>query len=207
MSDATSWVALRHGAATLLLATACSTAPAPLPAPPPPLAAPTPEVGCERILAIEVAKHERLLRAHCEGGAVVEMPVALGRGRAGDKRVRGDARTPEGHYRISGPPRASRFHRFLPIDYPSLADAATARAEGRLSEDDYRRIAAAHGLAEAPPSDTSLGGELGLHGEGKKWRGESRFHDWTYGCIGLADADIDFIAARSAIGTPVVIAP
>ena len=206
MGGVTRLVSLRNAAAALLFANACAPAPPP-PAPVPAMAEPAPALACDRILVIEVAKRERRLRAHCEGGAVVEMPVALGRGPAGDKRTMGDARTPEGHYRISGPPRKSRFHRFLPIDYPSMADAATARAEGRLSEADYRRIAAAHGLAEPPPWDTSLGGQLGLHGEGKKWRGDSRYLDWTFGCIGLADADIDFIAARSSIGTPVVIVP
>ena len=119
----------------------------------------------------------------------------------------GDTRTPEGYYRISGPPRPSRFHRFIPIDYPSLADAATARAEGRLPDADYREIAAAHGLGEPPPANTALGGYLGLHGEGRKWRGDSRRLDWTYGCIGLADDDIDFIATHSEVGTLVVIQP
>lgn len=199
-------IARYPGGAAVLLATACATAPAPLP-PPAPEAVAAPALSCDRIVVIEVAKSERRLRVHCEGGAVVEMPVALGRRSFGDKRSAGDLRTPEGHYRISGPPRESRFHRFLPIDYPSMADAATARAEGRLSESEYERIAAAHGLAEAPPSDTALGGQLGIHGEGKKWRGDSRYLDWTYGCIGLTDVDIDFIAARSAVGTPVVIAP
>lgn len=200
-------IALRCGTAALL-ACACARPPAalpPPPAPPPELQAPA---RCERILQIEVSKRERRLRARCEGGGVVEMRVAVGRGSNGDKREAGDSRTPEGHYRISGPPRPSRrFYRFVPIDYPSLADAATARAEGRLSESDYRRIAAAHGLGEPPPADTALGGQLGFHGEGKRWRGDSRHLDWTYGCIGLADADVDFIAARSAVGTPVVIAP
>lgn len=199
-------IAQRCGAAALL-ACACARPPAALPPPP----APPPELQvparCERILAIEVSKRERRLRARCTGGGVVEMRVAVGRGSAGHKRDAGDARTPEGYYRISGPPRSSRFHRFVPIDYPSLTDAATARAEGRLSESDYRRIAEAHGLGEPPPADTALGGQLGFHGEGTRWRGDSRFLDWTDGCIGLADADIDFIAARTRIGTPVVIAP
>jgi murein L,D-transpeptidase YafK len=135
------------------------------------------------------------------------MTVALGRDTDGPKRNAGDARTPEGYYRISGPPRPSRFYRFVPIDYPSMADAATARADGRLSEADYRRIAAAHGLGKPPPADTALGGHFGFHGEGKRWRGDSRYLDWTNGCIGLTDADVDFIAERTAIGTQVMIAP
>src|SRR5436190_1353279 len=134
------WITALCGASALL---ACPgpppPPPAPPPAPPPELRAPAP---CERIVAIAVSKHERRLRASCEGGAVVELQVALGRENGGPKRHAGDSRTPEGRYRISGPPRPSRFHRFIPIDYPSMADAATARAEGRLSEADYRRIAA-----------------------------------------------------------------
>jgi len=162
---------------------------------------------CERIVAISVSKRERRLRVQCEGGSLVEMAVALGRGEGGPKRQMGDARTPEGHYRLSGPARASRFHRFIPFDYPSVSDAATAHTEGRLADGDYRRIEAAHANGEVPPADTALGGHLGIHGEGERWRGDSRLLDWTLGCIGLADADVDFIAARSAVGTPVEIFP
>jgi murein L,D-transpeptidase YafK len=161
---------------------------------------------CERILAIAVSKRDRRLRAACEGGAQVEMVVALGRGAAGPKLHTGDSRTPEGQYRI-GAARPSRFHQFIPFDYPSLSDAETARAQGRLSDADYRRIAAAHEHGESPPADTALGGFLGLHGEGERWRGDSRLLDWTLGCIALSDADVDFIAARSAEGTPLSIVP
>jgi murein L,D-transpeptidase YafK len=175
--------------------------------PPPPQSELFTPLTCERIVAIDVSKRERRLRAHCEGGGIVEMPVALGRESVGPKRRTGDERTPEGSYRISGAPRPSRFHRFVPIDYPSLADAAIARAEGRLSERDYRRIAAAHELGKPPPPDTALGGHLGLHGEGERWRGDSPYLDWTNGCIGLADSDIDFIAAHTSVGTLVVISP
>jgi murein L,D-transpeptidase YafK len=163
--------------------------------------------SCERIVSISVSKHDRRLRVYCEDGTRVEMVVALGRGTGGAKREMGDARTPEGHYRFSGPARASRFHRFIPFDYPSLSDAESARIQGRLDDGGYRRIAAAYARGEAPPADTVLGGQLGIHGEGERWRGDSRLLDWTLGCIGLADADVDFIAARSAIGTPVWIGP
>jgi len=158
-------------------------------------------------VAIAVKKRDRNLRAFCEGGEVVELQVALGRGSLGPKRRVGDEQTPEGRYQISGPPRGSRFHVFVPIDYPSITDAELALVEGRVSEPDYHRIIDAHALGLEPPTDTALGGYLGLHGEGRKWRGKSRDLDWTYGCVGLADEDIDFLAARIAIGTPVLIEP
>jgi len=152
-----------------------------------------------------VHKGERRLWARCEGGAVVELRVALGRAPEGAKRDVGDQRTPEGVYRVAGRARPSRFHRFVPIDYPSEADADRALAEGRLSRSDHERIVAAHGKHVLPPHDTPLGGQLGFHGEGTRWRGESEALDWTEGCIALADSDLDFLIARVRIGTPVTI--
>jgi murein L,D-transpeptidase YafK len=198
-------------ALTALLALAC-----PKPAPPPPAPAPPapervepapPPPPCERILRIEVHKREHRLHAFCEGGAVIGMPVALGREPEGPKRVAGDHRTPEGLYRIAGPPERSRFHRFIPFDYPSVADADTALAAGIISVSDHRRILRAHDRGALPPEDTPLGGELGFHGEGERWRGDSKQLDWTFGCIALADRDLDFVVARVKRGTPVAILP
>jgi murein L,D-transpeptidase YafK len=166
-----------------------------------------PPPPCSRIERIEVIKSARLVRAHCENGALVEMDAALGREPIGQKLGSGDARTPEGEYRISGRPRRSRFHLFIPIDYPSAADAEAALADGRLSASGYRRIVSAHESGEPPPGDTALGGQLGFHGEGARWRGDSRYLDWTYGCVALSDRDIDFLAEHSAVGTRVEIVP
>jgi murein L,D-transpeptidase YafK len=137
----------------------------------------------------------------------VEILVALGRGDPEPKRAIGDQRTPEGHYRVSAPARASRFHLFVPIDYPSLADAEAAHAEGRLSWGDLERVRVAHARGEAPPGDTALGGSMGFHGEGDRWRGESAALDWTYGCIAMPDDQIEFLAAHVEVGTEVWIRP
>ncbi len=194
----------------LLLALACARAPAPLPAPTPPPAPPGPPAPppCERIVAMEIRKSERVLVAHCARGAVLVMTVALGREPEGAKQQRGDLRTPEGLYHVAGPARRSaRFHRFIPLDYPSLADAEAARQEGRIGERDYRRILAAHARGEPPPRDTPLGGDIGFHGEGRRWRGDSADLDWTYGCFALRDEEIELLAERLAPGVPVEIRP
>jgi murein L,D-transpeptidase YafK len=175
---------------------------------PSPPAAPARAGDCTRILRIEVSKRERTLSAHCEGGAVHSMTAALGREPRGDKLVAGDDRTPEGLYRISGRPRRSRFHLFIPIDYPSADDARTALDEGRISPRDHARILYAETFGRPPPDDTPLGSGLGLHGEGGRWRGESAELDWTNGCVAVTDAEIEFLAARVEVGrTEVVIEP
>ena len=165
---------------------------------------PTP---CLRIARLVAHKQERLLEIQCEGGFVFSVPAAFGRGERGPKRSAGDERTPEGEYRVSGPARASRFHRFVPIDYPSVGDADAALADARIGAADHARIVAAHRRGALPPQDTPLGGLLGLHGEGARWRGESKALDWTDGCIALADRDVQFVADRVRKGTPVEIRP
>lgn len=168
---------------------------------------PTAAPVCLQIIGIEVWKRERMLRAYCKRGGVVTMTVAIGRDEIGPKLRSGDHRTPEGKYRISGPPRQGRFHLFVPIDYPSEEDARAARAEGRISEVDYDRIIDAHDAGMPPPYDTALGGDLGFHGEGERWEGDSEHLDWTYGCVALTDDEIDFLASRTASGVTVWIHP
>jgi lipoprotein-anchoring transpeptidase ErfK/SrfK len=186
-------------------------APLVLPVDPPASAPESEEVAappaCMEIVRIEVWKGERTLLAYCKRGAVIAMPVAIGRQEIGPKRRAGDHKTPEGEYRVSGVPRIGRFHLFIPIDYPSVADAESALSEGRVSASDYERIVSAHEMGLVPPIDTALGGDLGLHGEGERWAGDSRYHDWTFGCIALSDADIEYLSNRLEVGAPVVIHP
>jgi murein L,D-transpeptidase YafK len=125
----------------------------------------------------------------------------------GPKRRIHDARTPEGVYLTAAPSRRSRFHLFLPIDYPSLADAEAGLAAGIISRRTRDAIARAHAEFRMPPQTTRLGGWLGFHGEGPRWQGDSQHLDWTYGCVAMSDAQIEFLAERAPVGTRVEIQP
>jgi len=176
------------------------------------LTLPTPDSSdpnrrCRSILAIEVHKSEHALVAQCADGEPIRFRAALGREPRGPKERRGDMKTPEGSYRVAGPARASRFHIFLPIDYPGESDAERALQLGLISDDERDQIIAAQSASRLPPQDTRLGGNLGIHGEGPRWQGDSGGLDWTYGCVGLADRDIEFLATRVSTGTIVVILP
>jgi murein L,D-transpeptidase YafK len=192
--------------ALLALAIGCAKAvPAPPPPPVPAPPAPAPPPPCERVARIEVAKSARMLTAECDGGARLVFPVALARER-GPKQRAGDLRMPEGEYRIAGAARASRFGLFLPIDYPSTADAARGLVAGVITREEHDAIVHAHERSALPPQDTALGGHLGLHGEGTRWRGDLDL-DWTEGCVALADEAIDRLARLVARGPPVQIIP
>lgn len=177
---------------------------------PPPIAEPSPpnprSLPCLRVARIEVRKRERVFEAWCDGGGLRVYPIALSREPVGAKLRRGDQRMPEGDYHLVGPPRKSRFHRFIPIDYPGIADADRALVERRIPLSLHRRIVAAHRAGRLPPQDTALGGLLGFHGEGPRWRGDLDL-DWTEGCVALPDEGIDWLAAHAPRGTPVTIRP
>ncbi|HVH17518.1 MAG TPA: L,D-transpeptidase [Myxococcota bacterium] len=162
---------------------------------------------CERILLIEVRKSQRELVAYCEGGAELRMIAAMGREPGGHKQALGDLRTPEGSYRVSGTLATNRFYGFIPLDYPSLADADAALAEGRITPRDHARIGRAHARGVTPPDDTPLGGDIGIHGEGVRWAGDTEHLDWTYGCVAVTDAELDWLAERLEVGVEVVILP
>ncbi len=163
---------------------------------------------CSVISRIEIWKKHRALVAHCAHGGGVAMRVALGREEDGPKRAGRDNRTPEGYYHVAGPARRSqRFHLFLPIDYPSRADAELGLALGTIDESTYEQIVGALEEGRVPPQDTPLGGHVGFHGEGQRWKGDSVNLNWTYGCIALDDDQIEFLAERVPAGTPVIIRP
>lgn len=151
-----------------------------------------------------MSKSQRSLTVRCVGGGTLEFPIALARER-GPKRVAGDERMPEGDYRVIGPPRKSRFYVFIPIDYPSRADADRALEEGRITAEAHAAIVHAHRKGQLPPQDTPLGGTLGIHGEGPRWRGDLALN-WTYGCIAVTDPAIAQLAKLVRPGTPVHIA-
>lgn len=207
-------VAARAGLLCALAAAAlvaCPRIPPPAPPPAPPAPAPPPPspetLPCFEVERIVVTKHERSLLARCTGGGERRFTVALGRVPTGAKERRGDSRVPEGVYHLVGVARASRFYRFWMLDYPSPADAERGLSAGRISRVEARAIMRAHEAGRLPPQDTALGGMIGLHGEGRRWRGDSAALDWTQGCLALADADLDFLIARTPPGTPVEIAP
>lgn len=132
-------------------------------------------------------------------------PISLGRGGAERMRLRGDRTTPTGEFRINWVNRDSRFHIFLGLDYPTLDHAREAREAGIFSDDefyDYLDYYRRHG---APPQDTVLGGNIGIHGLGE---GDPEIHErfhWTDGCVAVTNEQIERLAEWVRLGTRVII--
>jgi murein L,D-transpeptidase YafK len=113
--------------------------------------------------------------------------VSLGPEPHGPKQREGDGRTPEGKYTLDYRHANSSFHRSLHISYPSLQDAATARA---------------HGMRP--------GGLIMIHGIANGLGFVGRLHtlvDWTDGCVAVTDREIEEIWRVVPDGTPISIEP
>ena len=140
------------------------------------------EPFADRILVIKSARVLMLMRGD---ERLARFPIALGGDPIGPKRRQGDARTPEGFYRIDAFNPQSRFHRALHLSYPNAADMLQARAKGAEPGGDIEIHGLPPGFADYDPNVF--------------------FKDWTNGCIGVSNRSLDAIWMRVALGTPVEI--
>ena len=137
------------------------------------------------VTRIAVFKASRKMYLLHDAKTLKSYRIALGGDPIGDKKVEGDGKTPEGLFRIDRRNADSRFHLSLGIDYPQREDVIRASAGGY-----------------AP------GGDIFIHGQPNAFFGKATLrHDWTAGCIAVADAEIEELWRITPIGTPVDIRP
>ncbi len=143
---------------------------------------------------IVVDKTARKLVLYRRGRVVKTYAVVLGRSR-GRKAVEGDRRTPSGVYRIIAKRVHPRYDRFLLINYPNDGDVEQYRAArgGTLT-----------GAVLGQSSVRGPGGLIGIHGSDKEELNRLGV-DWTFGCVSLANRDIEELYEEVEVGTPVLI--
>jgi len=135
--------------------------------------------------SLVVSKSEHNLIAYSKGIVIKKYTVSLGKGGNGKKQYEGDNKTPEGNYYINSKNPSSGFHKNLGISYPSPKDIAVANSFGRAPGGDIK----IHGLKNGQ----------GFIGRFQRWR------DWTNGCIGLTDDEIDDLYDHTPVGTTIKI--
>ena len=121
-----------------------------------------------------------------------------------DKR-QGDEKTPLGEFRINEIRSSKRFHLFLSLDYPTMAQADRALSLAYLSRADFNALRDAWSKGAPPPQDTLLGGHLGIHGLGSGSLEVHQRFNWTNGCIALTNEQVMQLAEVARIGTRVQI--
>ena len=141
-----------------------------------PFSSPSPSPSSSSCAPAETAVviDTRAHRMHLCAAGKIERTFAVALGTRGvGKQREGDMRTPLGRYRL-GPPRASHnFHIFVPVQYPTPAQARMG----------------------------FTGGAIGIHGPPRGWTTLAQLamlvaQDWTAGCIAVtSDGDIEAVAA------------
>lgn len=149
---------------------------------------------------IIIRKKLRSLAVYDGGKLIKTFAVVLGSAPVGDKKVEGDARTPEGEFYVFTKNAESRFHLSLGLSYPSKEDADRGFANGLISKSERDQIVSAIDNKKMPPQKTALGGEIYIHGGGVT-------EDWTWGCVALSDGEIEELFNAIPVGTKVTILP
>lgn len=136
---------------------------------------------------IVVLKSKRQMMVYEKGNILKTYKISLGYRPIGDKKYEGDSRTPEGCYIIYGKNPNSLCHKNLGISYPNENDIKEAKAMGR-----------------------NPGGNIKIHGllNGRGYlRKFHRWKDWTNGCIGVTDNEIDDLYCHVLIRARIEILP
>ncbi|TYQ16736.1 UNVERIFIED_CONTAM: hypothetical protein Cloal_3304 [Acetivibrio alkalicellulosi] len=124
----------------------------------------------------------------------------------GNKEREGDTKTPRGTFYICtkdiySPPKHYLGSRWMLLSYPDISAAQRGLESGAITQDTYNSIVSANENREIPPQYTGLGSAIGIHGGAvPNFR-----KDWTAGCIGMYNQDVDEIFDFVKIGTTVVI--
>jgi murein L,D-transpeptidase YafK len=137
--------------------------------------------------SVLVLKGERKLILLQNNQKIKEYTISLGSNPTGKKVMEGDERTPEGLYKLDYRNPNSIAHLSIHISYPDQNDLSHARAKG-----------------------VSPGGAVMIHGL-PNWLGYfGRLHrlwDWTDGCIGVTNPEMEEIWRCVPDGAPIEIRP
>lgn len=150
---------------------------------------------------ILVRKRSREMLVLSDDIVVATYPVGIGRATIGIKLNGKDQKTPEGQYYVCEKDTDHRFYLFLQINYPSPDDAKRGAVQQIIRPGEEARIVSAWETNSCPPTDTALGGPLGIHGFGAE-------SSWTTdGSVSMHNIHMEELFWNIATGTSVAILP
>lgn len=124
----------------------------------------------------------------------------------GNKEKEGDFKTPRGTFYVCtkdvySPPKGYLGSRWMLLSYPDPGAAKRGLQSGLIEQWIYNEIDQAYSNKSIPPQNTILGSAIGIHGGAKP----NLQKDWTAGCVGMYDQDVEEIFEVVKVGTQVVI--
>ncbi len=120
----------------------------------------------------------------------------------------GDDATPVGDYQICSIDTASKYHKFLQLNYPNIHDSMEGLRLGWISQITFDNLKFEFYHEGCVDSNTPLGGHIGIQGIGEYnsiFKNLPFVYNWTDGSIAVSNEDIDEIYSVIKEGTKVVI--
>jgi hypothetical protein len=142
-------------------------------------------------LMIVISKSSYMLQLRYRGKVIRTYKAVFGPNPMQNKLMEGDRNTPEGVFKIASKNAASKYDKFMGLNYPN--DSSYAR---------FNKLKASGVL----PAAARIGGDVGIHGI---WPGGDDMIQlgigWTDGCIALKNKDVEELFSMVGVGTRVVI--
>ena len=140
--------------------------------------------GGNKVILVDKVAH--ILYVYQSGKAIRSYDVEFGPNWMAHKERAGDKATPEGNYHITSKKNggSTGYHKAMMLDYPNADDRAhfaQMKRQGIISR------------------GAGIGSLIEIHGNG------GRGFDWTSGCVGMRDRDIDDLFRLVGSGTRVTI--
>jgi murein L,D-transpeptidase YafK len=137
-----------------------------------------------KVILVDKVAHK--LYVYQSGKAIRSFDAEFGPNWMAHKERNGDKATPEGNYRVTSEKTGGStiYHKALLLDYPNADDRkqfARKKKQGLLSR------------------NAGIGSLIEIHGNG------GRGFDWTSGCVGLKNRDMDDLCRLVGVGTRVTI--
>lgn len=154
-------------------------------------------------VSITIIKSERTLYLYNGDDIIASYSVGIGK-KEGAKEKEGDKKTPEGKYYVCTRNEYSKFHLALGLSYPNTEDAERGYQENLITQAERNKIEQQITAGEQPDWNTSLGGQIMIHGQKGDLGGQC---DWSTGCVTVDNEVIDILWNYCPIGTSVTILP
>ncbi len=140
--------------------------------------------GGNKVILVDKVAHT--LYVYQSGKSIRSYNVEFGPNWMAHKEHAGDKATPEGNYRVTSKKSGGStvYYKAMLLDYPNAADRARFAQKKR------------QGLISRK---TGIGNLIEIHGKG------GRGFDWTSGCVGMRDRDMDDLFRLVGSGTRVTI--
>ena len=143
------------------------------------------------MITIRVTKKNNELLVLKNDQTTFSCKVSFGFNPNGHKETEGDGKTPEGRYILIENTGSKLFKKSFLLSYPNEYDQKIAKIKGKKPGGDIL----IHGFSENTKKKVKE--DIKNH-----WR-----YNWTRGCIGVSDEDMDYLYDTISYGTPIEIFP